>query len=121
VQVKYDPVEAATEQFKVQESQRVLGIIPNFYVAYDQDAEPLTTKRKFELALRVSVDPVTIAGVDAVSAGKQAANTPHYGQGAAAYGERFGATAADGFTDMMIAILQCHHELLVSEFLRPKV
>lgn len=103
VQVTYDPVEAATEEYKAQEAQRVLGFIPNFYVSYEADnAAPLTPKMKFKLALRVSVDPVTVAGVALVSGAKQAANTPKYGQGWAAFGERFGATAGDGFADIMI-------------------
>jgi hypothetical protein len=102
IQVTYDPVEVATEQFKSQEAQRVWGILPNFYVAYNADAEPLTTRRKFLLALRVSADPVTLAGVAFVSAAKQASNSPNYGQGAKGYGERFGAVATDGFTDIMI-------------------
>jgi len=102
VDVRYDPVEVATEQFKAEEKQRVFGIIPNFYVSYDGDPTPLTAKMKFELALKVSADPVTVAGVALVSASRQAANTPKYGQGWGAYGERFGATGADGFSDIMI-------------------
>ena len=102
VDVHYDPVEVATEQFKSEERQRVFGIIPNFYVSYERDPAPLTTKMKFSLALKVSSDPVTAAGVALVSVSRQAANTPHYGQGWGAYGERFGATAADGFSDIMI-------------------
>jgi hypothetical protein len=102
VQVKYDRVEIAREQLKVEETQRVLGFIPNFYVTYEKDAAPLTAKMKFQLAFRVSVDPITAFGIAMVSASKQAANSPKYGQGWGAYGERFGATAADGFTDIMI-------------------
>jgi Carboxypeptidase regulatory-like domain len=102
VDVHYDPVEVATEQFKSEEKQRVFGIIPNFYVSYESDPAPLTAKRKFELALKVSIDPVTAAGVALVSASKQAGNTPNYGQGWGAYGERVGAVAADGFSDIMI-------------------
>jgi hypothetical protein len=102
VNVKYDPVEVATAQFKAEEKQRVFGILPNFYVAYDQNPEPLTAKMKFQLALKVSVDPVTTAGVLFVASAKQAGNTPHYGQGWGAYGERVGTIAADGFTDIMI-------------------
>jgi hypothetical protein len=102
VNVTYDPAKVAAEQFKIQETQLVFGILPNFYVAYDPNAEPLTTKMKFKLALKVSTDPVTAAGVAVVSAFKQAANSPKYGQGWGAYGERFGATAADGFSDIMI-------------------
>jgi len=102
VQVTYDPLKAATEQFKAEEQQRVFGVIPNFYVAYDPNAEALTAKMKFKLALKVSVDPVTVAGVALVSGAKQASNSPNYGQGAQGYGKRFGATAADGFSDIMI-------------------
>jgi hypothetical protein len=102
VRVTYNPVEVATEQFKTQETQRVWGVLPNFYVSYNANAEPLTSKRKFDLALRVSIDPVTIAGVALISGAKQASNSPNFGQGAKGYGERFGAVAADGFTDIMI-------------------
>ena len=102
VDVHYDPVEVATEQFKAEEKQRVFGIIPNFYVSYDSDPAPLTTGMKFKLALKVSTDPVTAAGVFLVASAKQAGNTPDYGQGWGAYGKRFGAVAADGFSDIMI-------------------
>ena len=103
VQVTYNSVEIATEQFKVEETQRVFGIIPNFYVSYEEDnAAPLTARMKFKLALRVSYDPVTIAGVGFTAGIRQAFNSPNYQQGAKGYGERFGATAADGFSDIMI-------------------
>jgi hypothetical protein len=103
VEVRYVPEEVAIEQVKLEEKQRILGIIPNFYVSYEGDnTEPLTAKMKFHLALKVSYDPVTIAAV-AFSAGfKQAASSPDYQQGLKGYGERFGATAADGFSDIMI-------------------
>jgi hypothetical protein len=57
---------------------------------------------KFQLALKVSTDPVTAAGVALVSASRQAANSPKYGQGWGPFGERLGAVAADGFGDIMI-------------------
>ncbi len=102
VQVTYDPVEVATEQLKLEEQQRVLGIIPNFYVSYESDPAPLTSKMKFALALKVATDPITAVGIGIVSAARQAADSPNYGQGWDAYGQRVGATAADGFTDIMI-------------------
>ena len=95
-------MELATEQFRSEEKQRVFGVIPNFYVSYESDVAPLTTKMKFDLALKVFTDPVTAAGVALVSASKQAGNTPNYGQGWGGYGKRFGAVAADGFSDIMI-------------------
>ena len=102
VSVSDSTEEIATEQVKIEEQQRVLGIFPNFYVAYDHDAAPLTTKLKFHLALRASDDPVTIAGVGTLAAINQAADVPNYGQGWKGYGERSGASAADGFSDIMI-------------------
>src|SRR5262245_7907375 len=63
VEVHYDPVEVATEQLKSEEQQRVFGLIPNFYISYEKDPAPLTAKMKFELALKVSGDPVTSAGI----------------------------------------------------------
>lgn len=102
VQVRYDPVQVAAEQLKEEEHQRVLGILPNFYVAYDKDPAPLTAKMKFQLALRVSIDPVTAVGVFGYASIRQAANSPKYGQGWGPYGERVGATAADGFADIMV-------------------
>jgi hypothetical protein len=102
VQVTYNPVEVATEQVKIQEQQRVLGFIPNFYVSYDSDPAPMTRKLKFQLALKVARDPVTLAGVAFLSATQQAGDRPDYGQGARGYGKRFGAIAAGNFTNIMI-------------------
>jgi hypothetical protein len=94
--------QVAIEQVRVEEKQRVLGVIPNFYVVYDHNAVPLNSKLKFELALRSSVDPVTFFGVGVLAAVDQAADTPNYVQGAKGYGERLGAAYADGFTDILI-------------------
>jgi hypothetical protein len=102
IQVTYDAVQVATEQLKLEEKQRVFGIVPNFYVSYENNPAPLTSKMKFALALKVSTDPVTAAGVGLVSAVRQAADSPNYGQGWDAYGQRVGAVAADAFTDIMI-------------------
>jgi hypothetical protein len=93
----------ATEQVHIEEQQRVLGFIPNFYVVYDsQNAAPLTAKLKFQLAMRVSVDPVTWAGVGFMAGVRQTAHTPNYVLGAKGYGQRFGAETADGFSDILI-------------------
>ncbi len=102
VNVTQTPEEVATEQVKVEETQRVLGIIPNFYVVYEPDPVPLTAKLKFRLALKVATDPVTATGVAFLSAVQQAGDTPDYGQGAEGFGKRYGANAADGLSDIMI-------------------
>lgn len=100
-------VEIATQQVEIAEKQRVLGFIPNFYVVYDQHPVPLTPKLKFRLAIRTSIDPVTIVGAAFVAAIDQAGDTPDYGQGWKAYGQRFGANYANGLTDIFIGGLSC--------------
>lgn len=93
----------AVEQVRLEEQQRVLGIIPNFYAVYDSaNTVPLTTKLKFKLAMKVSTDPVTIMGVGLMAGINQAANRPDYVQGAKGYGQRFGAEAANGFSDILL-------------------
>jgi hypothetical protein len=94
--------EVATEQVKIEETQRVFGIIPNFYVVYDPSPMPLTPKLKFHLALKTSTDLFTVLGVGVLAGINQAGDTPDYVQGAKGYAERFGAAAADGISDIMI-------------------
>jgi len=86
----------ADEEIKVEEKQRVLGVIPNFYVSYIPDAVSLTSKQKFELAWKTTVDPVTFL-VNGVFAGvEQAENIfSGYGQGPQGYAKRYGAGYAD--------------------------
>lgn len=92
----------AVQQVHIEEQQRVLGFIPNFYVVYDsKDAVPMTTRLKFQMALRVSVDPITIGAAAFYSGIEQAGDTPNYQQGAKGYGERFGAAYTDGLTDIL--------------------
>ncbi len=102
VDVVYSSEEIATDQVKVEEQQRVFGIIPNFYVVYYPNPVPLTTKLKFRLALRVARDPITAVGVALLAGTEQAADTPNYVQGAKGFGQRLGANAADGFSNIMI-------------------
>ncbi len=96
-------VEVAEEEIKEEEKQRVLGFVPNFYVSYVPDAVPLTSKQKFRLALRSTIDPVTIVLNGAVAGAQQADNVfSGYGQGAQGYGKRYGADYADTITSTFI-------------------
>jgi hypothetical protein len=98
------PEQLAAQQVRVEEKQRILGIIPAFYVVYDHDAAaPLTTKLKYKLALRTSVDPFTFFGAGFLAGIDQAAGTPKYVQGAKGYGERLGAIYANGSTNILIS------------------
>jgi len=92
----------ATEQVHAAEQQRVFGVIPNFYVVYDKHPVPLTAKLKYQLAFRAATDIVSIAGDFALSGMNQAADTPGYQQGLKGYAQRFGASYADSFSNIMI-------------------
>lgn len=102
VSVGGSPEEIATEQVKIEETQRIFGIIPNFYVVYDQKPAPLTTRLKFQMAMKTSTDLVTFLGIGVLAAMNQAGDTPDYRQGWTGYAERFGAATADGFSDVML-------------------
>lgn len=89
----------AAEQIRAEEKQRLVGVLPNFYTSYVNDAAPLTWKQKFSLATRGTFDPVALVGVGFAAGIEQANNSfAGYGQGAAGYGKRFGAKFADGRT-----------------------
>jgi len=96
VQVRVSQVEVAEEEIRIEEKQRVLGVLPNFYVTYIPDAAPLDTKQKFKLAWKMMVDPFTLAIVGGIAGVEQAQNSfPGYEQGAEGYGKRLGASYAD--------------------------
>ena len=52
--------EEAEEDMHIEESQRVLGVIPNFYSSFDWNAPPLDAQQKFHLAFRSEIDPITL-------------------------------------------------------------
>ncbi|MBW4044326.1 MAG: carboxypeptidase regulatory-like domain-containing protein [Acidobacteria bacterium] len=87
----------AAQQIKQEEKQRLLGIVPNFYVSYNKDAAPMTSRQKLSLATHDTLDWTTFVGVS-VTAGIEQANNAFagYGQGAAGYGKRWAAKFADG-------------------------
>ena len=96
VEVNLSRIQVAEEQIKDEEKQRVIGIIPNFYVTYDPHVVPLTSRQKFHLAARTVVDPFTFLVVAGTAGIEQAQN--HfigYGQGTQGYAKRFGANYAD--------------------------
>jgi hypothetical protein len=102
VTVTASSTEIATEQLKAEERQRVFGVIPNFYVSYDANPQPLTPKMKFALALKFNSDPVTFLGAALFAGVDQAADTPHYGRGSTAYAQRLGANYANMAIDNVV-------------------
>lgn len=104
VQVGLSQTQVAEEQLKLEEKQRILGVLPNFYVSYIPNAAPLNAKQKFKLAWRSVVDPFTIVFVGAVAGVEQAEDAfSGYGQGSQGYGKRLGAGYADTVTGTFLA------------------
>ena len=103
VQVAVNPVEVAEEQIKIEEKQRVLGVLPNFYVSYIPNAVPLNSKQKFKLAWKTVTDPFTLVIVGGTAGVEQAQNHfREYGQGAQGYAKRFAAGYGDTLTGTFI-------------------
>jgi len=86
----------AEQQITAEEHQRILGILPNFFVSYVPHAQPLTKKQKFKLALVVSRDPLTFF-TTGVTAGIEQADDDFasYGQQFGGYAKRYASTYAD--------------------------
>jgi hypothetical protein len=103
VRVSVTKAELAEEQVKVEEQQRILGVIPNFLVTYDHDPVPLRARQKYELALKTMIDPETI-GMDLVSSGIQqgTGGLKGYGTGSQGYAKRFAASYGTGSLDTML-------------------
>jgi len=103
VQVSADLTQVATAQVQLQEKQRILGVVPNFYTTYLWDSAPMTPKLKFKLVLRAEIDPITFAVDAGVAGAEQYHNTfPGYGGGWQGYGKRFGSAYADSAIGAML-------------------
>ncbi len=103
VRVVPSRTELAKDEIKEEEKQRVLGVVPNFYVTYVPNAVPLSSKQKFELAWKTTVDPVSFGLTGAIAGIQQAQNDfSGYGQGAQGYAKRYGASYADFVTGTVI-------------------
>ena len=89
----------AEEQISAEVKQRIIGVLPNFYVSYIPNAAPLTRKQKFKLAIKVTVDPVTFLTTGVTAAIEQwQGDFAGYGQGFSGYAQRYGATYGDRVT-----------------------
>lgn len=96
VEVLVPQEQVAQDEIRVEEKQRLLGVFPNFYISYIPNAVPLTTKQKFELAWKTTIDPVSFAITGAVAGIEQADDAfSGYGQGMQGYAKRYGAAYAD--------------------------
>lgn len=95
--------EVAAAQLNQELKQRVLGIIPNYYVAYENNPAPLTARQKLHLGWRTLLDPTTFAAVGITAGIQQSMNSYHqFGQGSEAFGKRFGAAYGTVATNIVI-------------------
>lgn len=103
VRVTMSRVDIAEAEIKDEEHQRVLGVVPNFYVTYNPAAVPLTPKQKFELAWKATLDPMNFGLVGGTALLQQATDSwSGYGQGMQGYAKRYGASYADLVTSTYI-------------------
>jgi Carboxypeptidase regulatory-like domain len=103
VEVTANLHEIAQAQLALQEQQRVLGIMPNFFVSYAQKPVPLTSRQKFQLAWRNEIDPMTFLSTAVAASIEQAGNTPQsWGQGKSGYVKRYAAAYGDDLIGTMM-------------------
>ena len=97
VEVSLTRHDAAEMDMKAEETQRLVGFIPNFYVTYNWEAPPLSASQKFRMSFRSIIDPANFAIAGIIAGVEQANNAfPGYHQGIAGFGKRYGASLADG-------------------------
>jgi hypothetical protein len=96
--------QVAEQQVKAEEKQRLLGVIPNFLVAYPHETVPLNSKQKFELAWKTLIDPSSFVITGVIAGVQQSQNYFRgYGQGVEGYAKRYGAGYADFVSGVLIS------------------
>ena len=93
------PPKTAEEQLKLQEKQRILGVMATFNTTRNHNALPLSPRQKYQLFFKSVTDPWPFA-LNAVVAGISQADDDFsaYGQGLEGYAKRYGAAYTDYFT-----------------------
>ena len=103
VHVSADQTQIATEDVHIEETQRIMGVFPNFYSSFDWNAPPLNTKLKFHLAWKSLIDPTTFIEAGAIAGGEQFQGLyPGFGSGAEGFGKRYAAAYANTFDSRML-------------------
>lgn len=104
IRVTASVAQIAEAQISLEEKQRILGIMPNFFTAYAPNPAPLSRKQKFTLAFKSATDPVAFMISGAYAGVEQANNTySGFGQGPEGFAKRYAANYADTFVGTMIS------------------
>ncbi len=104
--------QAAEEESQRELHQRLGGVVPNFNAVIDGSTLPLSRRQKMRAAFRSAIDPYQF-GLALVTSGYGQATDSHssidpdgfrhgYGQGAAGFGKRYGASFTDQFDGTII-------------------
>jgi hypothetical protein len=94
----------AERDLKVQEKQRLLGVMPQFQVVMGGQAVPLSGGQKWKLALHTAIDPFYIGWAVVIGGGygELVGNDNGYGWNAHGYFKRVGANYADNVNGALI-------------------
>jgi hypothetical protein len=94
----------AERELKVQEKQRLLGVMPQFQVVMNGQAVPLTGGQKWQLALHSAIDPFYIGWALVIGGGygELVGNNNGYGWDTEGYLKRVGANYADNVNGALI-------------------
>ncbi len=87
-------------------AQRLMRLMPDYGTVEPgtDQGQPLTPKQKWQLVLKGAYDPFNVASAFMTAAFSQAGNqTPSYGEGGLAYGQRVGAALADSTTQNLFS------------------
>jgi hypothetical protein len=97
----------AEEELKVEQHQRIGGVIPNFNAVLDGSVVPLSAKQKIRASFRSAIDPYQFALAGIVAGYGQATDSHSsidsngvrhgYEQGWTGYAKRYGSSFADQF------------------------
>ncbi len=97
-QARTDERKQSEDQLKLQEHQRVAGVMATFNTTTNRNAPPLSPRQKFALFFRGERDPWPFALAAAISGVGQADDSyPEWGQGLKGYAKRYGAAYSDSF------------------------
>lgn len=104
---KKEEHDAAEQELKIQEHQRIVGVIPNFNAVLDGSNVPLSAGQKIRAAFRSAVDPYQFVLAGVVAGYGQATDSHSsidstgfrhgYEQGWVGYAKRYGSSYADQF------------------------
>jgi hypothetical protein len=103
VTVGLEPEEVAAEQVHQELKQRALGVIPNYFVTYDNHPAPLSPAQKFHLSFKMILDPTSFATAGIIAGIQQKMNSYYeWGQGSEGFAKRFGAAYLTGAQNLLI-------------------